>query len=121
MVRERLERFPAVAILGPRQCGKTTLARSFPGEYFDLEQESDRLRLDLDWKKAGNREVSGNPPWVSNTFDHSDSYFWVTVGRFREAAPLSGRRRVGYGLFKEDKKKEKEDKRQWNLHTGFEG
>lgn len=49
-IKERLGKFPAVAILGPRQCGKTTLARSFPGEYFDLEQESDRLRLDLDWK-----------------------------------------------------------------------
>lgn len=35
--------------MGPRQCGKTTLARSLGGAYFDLEQESERLRLDLDW------------------------------------------------------------------------
>lgn len=57
MVRRRLfERVtallaesPAVALVGPRQCGKTTLARSFGGEYFDLEQESERLRLDLLW------------------------------------------------------------------------
>lgn len=35
--------FPAVLILGPRQCGKTTLARSFiGGDYFDLERPSDR-------------------------------------------------------------------------------
>lgn len=49
VVLERLTSYPAVAIVGPRQCGKTTLARSLGGAYFDLEQESERLRLDLDW------------------------------------------------------------------------
>src|SRR5262245_48544121 len=35
-------RFPAVIVLGPRQCGKTTLARHFvDGRYFDLEKPSD--------------------------------------------------------------------------------
>jgi len=48
-LRARLARYPAVALVGPRQAGKTTLARSFRGAYFDLEQESDRLRLDLQW------------------------------------------------------------------------
>jgi hypothetical protein len=48
-LRERLAAYPAVALLGPRQCGKTTLARSLAGHYFDLEQESERLRLDLGW------------------------------------------------------------------------
>jgi predicted AAA+ superfamily ATPase len=34
--------FPAVLILGPRQCGKTTLARQkVEGSYFDLEKPSD--------------------------------------------------------------------------------
>jgi uncharacterized protein len=34
--------FPAVILLGPRQCGKTTLARHFvAGRYFDLEKPSD--------------------------------------------------------------------------------
>lgn len=34
--------FPAILILGPRQCGKTTLARhSIEGTYFDLERPSD--------------------------------------------------------------------------------
>jgi len=34
--------FPAVIMLGPRQCGKTTLARHFiDGRYFDLEKPSD--------------------------------------------------------------------------------
>jgi predicted AAA+ superfamily ATPase len=45
----RLATSPAVALLGPRQCGKTTLARSFGGRYYDLEQAADRLRADLEW------------------------------------------------------------------------
>ena len=49
VVRERLNRSPAVALVGPRQCGKTTLAQMMGGLYFDLEQESERLRLDLEW------------------------------------------------------------------------
>lgn len=49
LVQERLSTFPAVALLGPRQCGKTTLAQSLDGVYFDLEQEPERLRLDLEW------------------------------------------------------------------------
>jgi predicted AAA+ superfamily ATPase len=47
---ERLASDPAVALVGPRQCGKTTLARSLGGDYFDLELESERLRLDLEWE-----------------------------------------------------------------------
>ena len=46
---ERLQTFPAVVLVGPRQCGKTTLAQSLEGRYFDLEQESERLRADLEW------------------------------------------------------------------------
>jgi predicted AAA+ superfamily ATPase len=46
---ERLKAYPAVALVGPRQCGKTTLAQSIRGVYFDLEHEGDRLRLDLEW------------------------------------------------------------------------
>jgi len=38
-----------VVLVGPRQSGKTTLARAMGGIYFDLEQESERLRLDLEW------------------------------------------------------------------------
>ena len=48
-LRRRLADYPAVALIGPRQCGKTTLAQSFAGAYFDLEQEAERLRLDLAW------------------------------------------------------------------------
>ena len=48
-ILDRLALYPAVALIGPRQCGKTTLAQSIGGIYFDIEQEADRLRLDLAW------------------------------------------------------------------------
>ena len=48
-LEKAINRAPIVSILGPRQVGKTTLARQFVGErdavFFDLELESDRLRL----------------------------------------------------------------------------
>ena len=38
--------FPVTAILGPRQCGKTTLARDFQfNRYFDLEKRQGRVTL----------------------------------------------------------------------------
>ena len=52
LVQERLATYPAVALLGPRQSGKTTLAKSLGGAYFDLEQPVDRLRLDVAWETA---------------------------------------------------------------------
>lgn len=59
LLRSTLRRFPAATIVGPRQCGKTTLAREIGGEYFDLEQEADRVRLDLEWPRltAGRTRV----------------------------------------------------------------
>jgi predicted AAA+ superfamily ATPase len=47
---QALARFPAVAILGPRQCGKSTLAKAFLGRrrgtlYLDLERRSDTMKL----------------------------------------------------------------------------
>lgn len=50
LLQERLGASPAVGLAGPRQCGKTTLARSLGGSYFDLEQRPERLRLDLEWE-----------------------------------------------------------------------
>jgi predicted AAA+ superfamily ATPase len=50
LVRKRLRANPAVALLGPRQCGKTTLARALAAEqsshYFDLEHPADLARLE---------------------------------------------------------------------------
>jgi uncharacterized protein len=49
LVEDRFRSNPVVLLLGPRQCGKTTLAREFAAaraaEYFDLEAPSDRSRL----------------------------------------------------------------------------
>jgi len=52
VLRKRLADYPAVALDGPRQSGKTTLARSLGGLYFDLEQEADRTRLDIRWPEV---------------------------------------------------------------------
>jgi uncharacterized protein len=46
-VAKLIAAFPVTAILGPRQCGKTTLARSFKADHsFDLENPRDAARLD---------------------------------------------------------------------------
>ncbi len=49
MVLARLKQFPAVALLGPRQVGKTTLAEHIAEErasiYLDLECAADREKL----------------------------------------------------------------------------
>jgi hypothetical protein len=47
-LRESLDQFPAVALLGPRQVGKTTLARSLEvpdAVFLDLERPADLARL----------------------------------------------------------------------------
>jgi predicted AAA+ superfamily ATPase len=49
-ITEQLEQFPAVAMLGPRQVGKTTLAREVLAKgqaslYLDLERPSDQSKL----------------------------------------------------------------------------
>jgi predicted AAA+ superfamily ATPase len=44
-----LRLFPAVTLVGPRQCGKTTLARTLGTRYYDMEAEGDRVRLDAEW------------------------------------------------------------------------
>lgn len=50
LVKERLSDYPAVGLVGPRQSGKTTLARALSPVYFDLEQPGERLRLDVQWE-----------------------------------------------------------------------
>ena len=49
LLTEEIQNSPAVALLGPRQSGKTTLAlqaaKSVPSIYLDLESERDRAKL----------------------------------------------------------------------------
>lgn len=46
-VQNLIDSFPVTAILGPRQCGKTTLARSFKAQHsFDLENPRDEAILE---------------------------------------------------------------------------
>lgn len=48
-IKNAIQRSPIAALLGPRQCGKTTLARKIAGQqastYFDLESQADIRRL----------------------------------------------------------------------------
>src|SRR5438045_2875104 len=48
-IRAHFRQFPVVTLLGPRQCGKTTLARQFAEDaratFFDLERPADQARL----------------------------------------------------------------------------
>jgi len=50
LLRRLLRRFPCVAVLGPRQCGKTTFIRSelAAWTYLDLERPSDAAPLAAD-------------------------------------------------------------------------
>ena len=57
-VAESFRVHPAVALLGPRQCGKTTLARAIAGRepasaVFDLESAVDRRRLEVPEQTLG--------------------------------------------------------------------
>jgi predicted AAA+ superfamily ATPase len=62
VVRRRLEQFPCVALLGPRQVGKTTLARAVvdrhrgPALYLDLESPEDRRAPERRRNEASGRD-----------------------------------------------------------------
>jgi predicted AAA+ superfamily ATPase len=64
LVVDRLRSYPAVVLVGPRQAGKTTLARTLGTRCYDLEQEADRLRLDVEWE-----EERGTPPPAGGVVD----------------------------------------------------
>lgn len=86
VLRRRLRASPAVALVGPRQSGKTTLARALPGRYFDLEQQADRLALDLQWADL----VSGTALIVLD-----ETQTWPEVFARVRAAIDADRRRNG--------------------------
>ena len=43
LFEEYIDLFPCVALIGSRQCGKTTMLKTLPGDWktFDLEKQSD--------------------------------------------------------------------------------
>jgi hypothetical protein len=49
LLEQRLKQFPAVALVGPRRCAKTTLAQSIDRLDFNLENPAERTRLDATW------------------------------------------------------------------------
>jgi len=83
-----LKKFPAVALLGPRQSGKTTLAKTFSTSYYDLEVEQEKLRLDVQWDEITQSdhlivldEAQSYPeifPRIRNAIDNRRN----TMGRF---------------------------------------
>ena len=78
-VRESLDRSPVVALIGPRQCGKSTLAKFITGSfqkvmYLDLERPSDLLKL-------------SNPEWFFSS--QKDMLFCIDeIQRSPELFPL---------------------------------
>ena len=54
VIKKRLINNPVVALLGPRQCGKSTVAKLLLNDnpdclYLDLEKESDHAKLNDVW------------------------------------------------------------------------
>lgn len=69
ILKKRLKNYPAVLLLGPRQIGKTTLAKILSSNYFDLEQNQDQSILDFEWSDVKNKkqlvvldEAQAHPP-----------------------------------------------------------
>ncbi len=69
-LRAKLKKFPAVALIGPRQCGKTTLAQQLGGAYFDMETAGSEARLDAEWETL----VSGKQLII---VDEAQNAAWV--------------------------------------------
>jgi hypothetical protein len=84
--------------VGPRQAGKTTLARNLGGSYFDLEQEGARTRLDVQWDAlvTGNEwvildEAQSHPPVFARLWGRLTTCAATTARRGSCPATISGR------------------------------
>lgn len=91
LIDERLRHNPVVALLGPRQSGKTTLARLYaegkPGEFLALESHP---KLGASWEGFALEQV------LSLAGDR-DAYFWSThSGPELDLLLLRGDRRIGF-------------------------
>ncbi len=56
LISSRMKQYPAIGLLGPRQCGKTTLAKALGGVYFDMETDADQIKLDSRWPEIINSQ-----------------------------------------------------------------
>ena len=87
IIASRLKQFPAVALLGPRQSGKTTLAKSISNVYFDLEIEQEKLRLDLQWDDI----VQSNKPVILDEAQNDPEIFPRLRGEIDRKRKINGR------------------------------
>ncbi len=87
IIASRLKQFPAVALLGPRQSGKTTLAQAISDIYFDLETEQEKLRLDLQW----NNIVRSNKPVIFDEAQNDPEIFPRLRGEIDRKRKKNGR------------------------------
>jgi hypothetical protein len=71
LLQQRLAQFPAVTLVGPRQCGKTTLARTLARRYFNLEAPEERTQLDARWEEV----IAGDGPVVFDEAQHWPELF----------------------------------------------
>ena len=86
-VRRLLKGYPAVALLGARQTGKTTLAKTFSTAYYDLELEQEKLRLDLQWEEV----VKAKGPVILDEAQHFPEIFPRIQGAIDSERKKNGR------------------------------
>ncbi len=90
-IRKRITNFKVTAILGPRQSGKTTIAKEFESfEYFDLENPRDLRRLDnpqLALEQCNGLividEIQRKPdlfPLIRHLVDHNPNQSYLILG-----------------------------------------
>jgi len=87
LLQQRLAQFPAVTLVGPRQCGKTTLARTLARRYFNLEAPEERTQLDARWEEV----VAGDGPVVFDEAQHWPELFRRLRGAIDERRKQNGR------------------------------
>jgi predicted AAA+ superfamily ATPase len=87
LLQQRLAQFPAVTLVGPRQCGKTTLARTPARRYFNLEAPEERTQLDARWEEV----VADDRPVVFDEAQHWPELFRRLRGVIDERRKQNGR------------------------------
>jgi hypothetical protein len=87
LLQQRLAQFPAVTLVGPRQCGKTTLALTLARRYFNLEAPEERTQLDARWEEV----IAGDSPVVFDEAQQWPELFRRLRGAIDERRKQNGR------------------------------